>query len=540
MNENKHHQGDPAVEKLAVIYARYSSHNQRDVSIDQQIKVDKAFADRQGLKIIEIYADRALTGTNDNRPEFQRMIRDAKKQAFSYVIVYALDRFARDRYDSVVYKRLLKENGIRVLSAMENISDDPTGVLMESLLEGLAEYYSKELSTKIQRGMNDNADKCMVVSSLPLGYVKGPDGRYAIQPEEAAIVREIFGRVKDGENLTDIADDLNQRGIKTKHKAPWNKSSFGKLLSNERYIGYYIYGDRRIENGVPAIIEKKTFYAVQEILRLKANPRNSPIKKRRENSVYLLTGKAYCGYCKSAMIGRSGTSQTGRLYAYYVCKKQNQDKTCNKEKVGRDRLEYLVAKALRDYALQDGLIEWLADKSIEYQQKHEEPVELTLLRTELKQTEGAIKNLLSAIEQGIITPSTKERLEALEDQKASLTAKIALKTPTSADLLTRDDIVSALSLLRMGDLEDKDYQELLFNMFLRAVYVYDDKMRIFYNYSRDGHDSAEIPFDIDDVEASGEKFAYAPLTSTKDSLDEPRVYMINGLFVLEISFADLA
>ncbi len=151
--------------KIAVIYARYSSHNQRDVSIEQQVKADREYAERLGLKVITVYADRALTGTNDNRPEFQRMIEDAKKRIFSYVIVYSLDRFARDRYDSVVYKRQLKECGVRVLSAMENIGDDPTGVLMESLLEGLAEYYSKELAAKIRRGLNDNAEKCLVASS---------------------------------------------------------------------------------------------------------------------------------------------------------------------------------------------------------------------------------------------------------------------------------------------------------------------------------------------------------------------------------------
>ena len=138
--------------RKAVIYARYSSHSQRDVSIDQQIRACKLFAERQSIEVVEIYDDRATTGTNDRRPAFQRMIKDADRADWQFVIVYSLDRFARDRYDSAVYKRRLKECGVKVLSAMENISDDPTGILMESLLEGLAEYYSKELSRKIRRG----------------------------------------------------------------------------------------------------------------------------------------------------------------------------------------------------------------------------------------------------------------------------------------------------------------------------------------------------------------------------------------------------
>ena len=530
-------------QKPAVIYARYSSHSQRDVSIDQQVKADREFAGRSNLSVVGVYADRALTGTNDNRPEFRRMIADAKKRAFSYVIVYSLDRFARDRYDSVVYKRQLRECGVRVLSVMENISDDPTGVLMESLLEGLAEYYSRELAAKIRRGLSDNAEKCMVTTALPLGYRTGEDGRYAVDPAEAAIVKEIFSRVLHGDNLADIARDLNERGIRTKHNAPWNKSSFGKLLSNERYTGWYIYGDYRIENGVPAIIDAHTFRAVQERLKLKANPRNSPIRKRRENSVYLLTGKAFCGHCKSAMIGKSGTGKSGRLYAYYACKKQVTEKACGKQKIGRDRLEYLVARALKEYALQDGMIEWLADKSVEYQQKHAVPAEVSLLKSQLRQTETAIKNIMTAIEQGIITPTTKARLVELEDEKAHLTAQITLKTPDKLSNLSRDEIISALSLVRVGNLEDKDYQELLFNMFLRAVYVYDDKLKLVFNYTRDGHDTAEIPFDIDSVDEEADSSVRPDDSDLHHSFagrtQGPMIYMVNGMFVLEVLIADL-
>jgi hypothetical protein len=410
------------------------------------------------------------------------------------------------------------------------------------MLEGLAEYYSKELATKIRRGLNDNASKCMVLSSLPLGYRKGEDGKFAVDPDEAAIVREIYSRVLRDESLADIVRDLNARGIKTKRGSAWNKSSFNKLLSNEAYIGYYIWADYRIENGVPAIIDKATFYAVQERMKLKSNPRNSPIKKRREDSVYLLTGKIYCGHCQSPMIGKSGTSKSGKLYAYYACKKQV-EKACDKKKVGRDRIESLVAKALKEYALQDGVIEWLADISIEYQKKHAEPVEVSLLKSQLKETEAGIKNIMTAIENGIITPTTKDRLLELEAQKADLTAKITVKTPDKLSMLTRDEIISALSLVRVGDVNDPRYQELLFNMFLRRVYLYDDRMKIVFNYARSGHETSEIPFDIDTDPDSTE----SPECSSNDSKTPPqfhwtntaRIYMVNGLFVLEISIAGL-
>lgn len=153
---------DQRIDKQATaIYARYSSHSQRDVSIEQQIRACRAFADRHNLEVVQVYEDRALTGTSDKRPGFQRMIHDAKSQSWQYVVVYTLDRFARDRYDSAVYKRQLKNDGVKVLSAMENISDDHTGILMESMLEGLAEYYSKELSRKVRRGHEDNARKSL-------------------------------------------------------------------------------------------------------------------------------------------------------------------------------------------------------------------------------------------------------------------------------------------------------------------------------------------------------------------------------------------
>ena len=282
--------------RRAVIYARYSSHSQRDASIEQQVAACRRFADRQDIEIVEIYEDRATTGTNDRRPGFQKMVKDAERQNWEYVIVYTLDRVARDRYASAVYKRRLKDCGVKVLSAMEQISDDPTGILMESLLEGLAEYYSSELSRKIRRGMDDNAVKCLCNGQIPFGYRRGEDGRFAIDEQEAPIVQEIYRRIRDGAKLSELIHDINARGILNKRGNKWTHSTFNALLSNERYTGVYIYKDIRIPGGMPRIIEPALFDAVQLTMHTKKNPRKNtalapdektalPQRRRQENGI---------------------------------------------------------------------------------------------------------------------------------------------------------------------------------------------------------------------------------------------------------------
>ncbi len=134
--------------KNAVIYARFSSHAQNEQSIEGQLRICYEYAKREGLSVIEEYIDRALTGRSDDRPDFQRMISDARKKAFQYVIVYKLDRFTRNRYDSAIYKHKLKQCGVKVLSAMENIGDNPESIILEAVLEASAEYYSVDLSKK--------------------------------------------------------------------------------------------------------------------------------------------------------------------------------------------------------------------------------------------------------------------------------------------------------------------------------------------------------------------------------------------------------
>lgn len=154
-----------------VIYARFSSHSQTEQSIEGQLKVCYEYAESNHYTVVGEYIDRAISGTTDNRAEFQRMISDSDRHTFEGVLVYQLDRFARNRYDSAINKAKLKKNGVRVLSAKENIADDASGILVEGVLESMAEYYSVELSQKIHRGMAINAEKCLSNGSNPgLGF----------------------------------------------------------------------------------------------------------------------------------------------------------------------------------------------------------------------------------------------------------------------------------------------------------------------------------------------------------------------------------
>lgn len=238
-----------------VIYARFSSHSQTEQSIEGQLKVCYEYANTHKYTVIGEYIDRAQSGTSDNRSDFQKMIQDSEKHTFQGVLVYQLDRFARNRYDSAINKAKLKKNGVRVLSARENITEDASGILIEGVLESMAEYYSVELSQKINRGMQINAEKCLSNGSNPgLGYKVDKDRRFYVDEQEAIIVREIFQRYADGEKAADIIRDLNNRRITTSLGREFNKNSINRILRNRRYIGYYFYKGTETPTTTPSYL----------------------------------------------------------------------------------------------------------------------------------------------------------------------------------------------------------------------------------------------------------------------------------------------
>ncbi len=281
-----------------VIYARFSSHAQNEQSIEGQLKTCYEYAERNGYSIIGEYIDRAISGTAaDNRPEFQRMIADSVKRQFQAVLVYQLDRFARNRYDSAMYKTKLKKNGVKVLSARENITDDASGVLMEAVLEGMAEYYSVELSQKIRRGMSINAEKCLCTGgNIALGY-KIEDKHIVLDPETAPMVKRIFEMYIKGNTMMQIIRCLNENQIKTSRGNAYNKNSLRRILTNKRYIGVYTYKDTEIPNGVPRIIDNATFEQAQILM---SKNRKAPGRAKSLEESYILTTKLFCGFCEAA------------------------------------------------------------------------------------------------------------------------------------------------------------------------------------------------------------------------------------------------
>ncbi len=398
-----------------VIYARYSSDNQREESIEGQLRECKAFAEKNGIRVIDSYIDRALSAKTDNRPQFQQMIKDSSKGLFDVVIVWKLDRFARNRYDSAHYKNLLKKNNVRVISATEAISEGAEGIILESVLEGMAEYYSVELAEKINRGLTENALKCKYNGgSLALGYRIGHEQHYPIDPMTAPIVREIFESYKNGMTQQEIADKLNNKGLRTQRGSKFKVNNISCILTNRRYIGEYIYSGTVI----PAIISKKLFDDVQKIL---AKSKKAPARHKAEDD-YLLTTKLYCGKCMSFMVGESGRAK-GSRYTYYKCVQAKRTKSCDKKAVKKDCIENIVVQQVMETIMNDDLINRIIDSILKtLEQKN---IVVPILKKELAETEKSINNLIKAIEQGIITKSTKQRLDELERRKEKLKIQIA-------------------------------------------------------------------------------------------------------------------
>ena len=460
----------------AVIYARYSSDSQREESIEGQIRECTEYAEKNGITILRSYIDRAMSARTADRPEFQNMIKDSEHKLFDLVLIWKLDRFSRDRYDSAHYKRILKKNGVKVVSVKENISDGPEGIILESMLEGYAEYYSAELSEKIHRGQKENALKGRNNGGgIPLGYLLGTDQKLVIDPVTAPLVREIFQRYADGEIVRTIVEDFNRRGLKTKSGKPFSANSFNRILKNRKYIGEYKYQDVVMPDGVPAILPDELFYQVQA--RLEKNKRAPAAAKADVD--YLLTTKLFCGHCERMMVGESGTSHTGDKHYYYKCGGAKRKLGCKKKAIKKDFIEQAVITLSVSRVLQDEEISRIADRILELQ--NSEDTTLPALRKQLADTERGIENMLNAIQMGVLTPSTKERLEALEKQKEDLKISI-LQTELQKPKYTKEQIMRWISQFKYGDADSIEYRKRIIDTFVNAVFLFDDKLVITYNF----------------------------------------------------------
>ena len=473
-----------------VIYARFSSHAQTEQSIEGQLQVCHEYAKRQGYTVIGEYIDRAISGTTDNRPDFLRMIDDSSKKQFQGVLVYQLDRFARNRYDSAIYKAKLKKNGVRVLSARENISDDASGILVEGLLESIAEYYSAELSQKVKRGMDINAQKCLSNGGcLPLGYkVDKATKRYVIDTDGAAAVKKVFELYDSGLVVSDICDKMNAQGYRTAHGAKFNKNSLRLMLHNKKYIGVYTFDGKEIPGGMPRIISDELFNRVQE--RLKTNGQYSGHYKAKQE--YILTTKLFCGHCKEPMVGVSGKTTSPKPYYYYRCRGV-QLKSCDKKPVRKEVIENIVVNECRKQ-LTDDNIDMIAREAVALCEREKDSQTLKRLNGLLAENEKKQQNLTEMLltAPDAVRKLLYEQVPILEEEKEGLEQQIAEERLTHINL-TEEEVRFFLTQLRAGDIDDLKYRKMLVNVFVNAVYLYDDKLITYFNI---GGKPVEISADI--------------------------------------------
>lgn len=481
--------------KTAAIYTRYSSSNQTEQSIEGQIRVCREFAARNNIIIVDTYVDRATTGTNDNREQFQKMLKDSGKKAWDYVLCYKLDRFSRNKYEMAIHRKHLKDNGVKILSAMENIPDSPEGILLESLLEGMNQYYSEELSQKTKRGLRETRIKGNYMGG-PINYgysvkheIIGEQtvAKVVVNEEEAPILLHIFEAYAAGNRIPNIVRELDDKGIKNRGN-PFTVNSIYFMLQQEKYTGTYTIHGETFTHIYPTIIPKELYKIVRK--RVDANKTG----KHVIGVDYILMGKCYCGYCGHKLRSAAGTTTDGTIFRYYRCPYSKKDTNCQNKSVRKEVLEEIVTDVLSEELTKPDNLKILTDKVFElYRAKAQDENDLHRYEKELAANDKAIKNILTAIEEGIFTPSTKQRLNELEEKKVRLEQAVTVESAKEKNLLTKADIAHYITVA--VKLSAKQMVELL----VERIDVFTDKIRIKLKYTDTPPNNPTTPPDNDSL-----------------------------------------
>ena len=475
----------------AVIYARYSSDNQREESIDAQVRACREYAVKLNMEVVGEYIDHALSATSDDRPEFLRMVDDSTGAGWSYVIVHKLDRFARNRYDAAIYRKRLRLNGARLVSVLENLDDSPESSILESVLEGMAEYYSRNLSREVKKGLKENAlQRRTTGGKPPLGYDLDSDGHYIINEEEAKAVRLIFLWYLRGNGYKSIAQQLADMGIRTKRGSLFSPISVHDIIRNEKYMGLLVYRkyarneagkfDRHrrtniledqslisIPGGIPAIVSPEDWEAANSSMDTKSRKGRTKAKR-----VYLLSGLIFCGECGSSMPA-NGSTPTGSMY---YCGNKKRKQGCTMPAVACHRAEAAVIAALKEHILGQGVLDRLLPKMEEAANKKaaEATLDQQAVRDELQRVDSQVSALADTIVAMGGSPALTQRLKGLEDRKRELLSVLA-----DADLAAKIYSIDAGGLRRLMerdsadlDSDDPEAQARVIRRYVRRVVIF--------------------------------------------------------------------
>ena len=478
---------------IAYAYARYSSANQREESIDAQLQALREYCARQDITIARVYTDEAESARTDDRPGFQRLMDDLRANPPQLVLVHKLDRFARNRYDSAFYRKKLKDHGVRLVSVLEPLDESPESVILESVLEGMAEYYSRNLAREVMKGLKQNAQKGKWNGGPPpFGYRVTPEQTLVVEPGEAAVVRRIFDLYLDGYGYKLIAGTLNDEGLLTATGGKWQQSSVRGILINERYSGTYVYGHRssptdkgkrnnhryksdeeiiRIPGAIPAIIEMEKWERVRKLME---NRKRGPQARQSAKVPYLLTGLIFCGDCGHSYVG-SGYTKSPK-YRIYACT-QRKLKTCKNKPIRQAIVEDFVISELKERVFSDAAIEALVPLIVSEMEKRGEGFaqEREAVRTKIKAAQAKISRLLDAIEDGTAGPEVKGRLDARRAELSDLRER-ELFLEDQAGIRLNSDAVRAFLLEFRANLDSEDLaaKRKTVEAFVERVTVYSD------------------------------------------------------------------
>ncbi len=477
----------------AVAYCRYSSENQRDgYSIEAQVSAIRAFCEKEKIELIKFYIDEAASATKDNRDAFQDMISDSKKSEWDYVIVHKLDRFARNRYDSALYKKVLLDNNVKVLSVLEHLDDSPESVIMEGLLEAMAEYYSKNLAREVKKGLDERAKKFVSVNgSVPYGYRLVND-QYEIAPDEALIIKELYERIAKGETPNVVVLDIASRGVKTKRGNSFNKVKPLKLLSNPIYKGAFKHVDDELVEGViPAIVSKDLWNEVNQLHLKNIDSFGKPFKEaqaRKKEGFYLLTGYLYCGICgkhfvghKSTLININNTSSSKPKYInyHYRCATKANAKTikgCTAKLIKKELLEDFTQRLIEACIFSDDTLDMIVTTLEDLVNQKRVPVsDLKAIKKKISELKKKESRLLDIFLSGSIDKDTYNQ-KAQEIRTAILSLEAELNKATSIEYFPKDKIKSTLLEVLNEHKNDDTYRLHLFKTFLEKIVVYEDRL----------------------------------------------------------------